>query len=150
MCSPSSARQALVPSQQQQQQQLQRENIFLRNCSSIDMHPPFLPTPAHIVALGHVLHNRTLAFIGDSTTQSQYEYLCLKLKGKNTRKKWKFPKNYFMVPSECPLPHLGALLTFQGAGQRFDWARLPPPAATLNSTMYRLGPSDVVVFNVGE
>ena len=84
----------------------------------------------------------------------QYEYLCLKLKGKNTRKKWKFPKNYFLLPSECPLPLLGGggstLLTFQGAGQRFDWARLPAPAATLNATMHSLRPEDVVVFNVGE
>jgi hypothetical protein len=47
------------------------ENVFLRNCSAADMHPAFLPTPADIEALGHVLHNRTLAFIGDSTTQSQ-------------------------------------------------------------------------------
>jgi hypothetical protein len=82
----------------------------------------------------------------------QYEYLCLKLKGKNTRRKWKFPKTYFQEPSQCPLPHLGArtLLTFQGAGQRFDWGLLPPPAATLNATMHRLRPVDIVVFNVGE
>ena len=44
---------------------------FLRNCSAADMHPRFLPTPADIEALGHVLRNRTIAFIGDSTTQAQ-------------------------------------------------------------------------------
>jgi hypothetical protein len=81
----------------------------------------------------------------------QYEYLCLKLKGRNTRRKWKFPKDYFMKPSQCPLPHLGAntMLTFEGAGQRFDWARLPSAAVTLNASMHRLRALDVVVFNAG-
>ena len=82
----------------------------------------------------------------------QYEYLCLKLKGKNTRKKWRHPKDYFFVPSQCPLPHLGAntLLTYEGAGQRFDWARLPSASITLNKTMHRLKSKDVVLFNVGQ
>jgi len=123
----------------------------MRNCSDSDMHPAYLPTPADIVALGHVLRNRTVAFIGDSTTQAQYEYLCLKLRGRNSRRKWKFPKDYFMKPSHCPLPHLGArtLLTFEGAGQRFDWARLPSAAATLNASLHGLRAVDVVVFNAG-
>ena len=124
----------------------------MRNCSAADTHPRSLPSASDVEALGHVLRNRTLAFIGDSTTQAQFEYLCLKLRGKNTRRKWKFPKNYFLEPSRCPLPHLGArtLLTFEGAGQRFDWARLPPPAVTLNNSIHALKPMDVVVFNVGE
>ena len=48
-----------------------REDPFVRNCSEADMHPRFLPTIADIVALGPVLRNRTVAFIGDSTTQAQ-------------------------------------------------------------------------------
>ena len=57
-----------------------------------------------------------------------------------------------MVPSHCPLPHIGArtLLTYEGAGQRFDWARLPSAAATLNASLHRLRPVDVVVFNAGD
>lgn len=35
------------------------------------MHPRYLPTVDDIVLLGHVLRNRTLAFIGDSTSQAQ-------------------------------------------------------------------------------
>jgi hypothetical protein len=47
-------------------------NPFIRNCSASDsLRPLVLPTPADIEALGHVLQNRTLAFIGDSTTQAQ-------------------------------------------------------------------------------
>jgi hypothetical protein len=48
-----------------------REDPFVRNCSEADMHPRFLPTIADIVTLGPVLRNRTVAFIGDSTTQAQ-------------------------------------------------------------------------------
>lgn len=59
----------------QRLQEHEQENIFVRNCSSPDLqHPPLLvppPAAAHIEALGHVLYNRTVAFIGDSTIQSQ-------------------------------------------------------------------------------
>lgn len=65
MCSPSA----------QQLHEQERKNIFLRNCSSPDMQqPPLLvppPSSDHVEALSHVLYNRTVAFIGDSTMQSQ-------------------------------------------------------------------------------
>lgn len=62
-------------SNSQEQNRQQQESLFLRNCSTGDTRPSFFPSPADIEALGHVLHNRTVAFIGDSTTQSQVEML---------------------------------------------------------------------------
>ena len=55
-------------------QSVLEENPFLRNCTEEEKHPLFLPTPSDIEALGHVLHNRTVAFIGDSTIQSQVHH----------------------------------------------------------------------------